>query len=823
MKEIQKDENTQDSNNLSFSDYISIFTKGNIEKIRKCITKENVNDKISCDYTPILLAARLGNTEVLDYLVSQGADLKSTDSKGHGIFYYADMKNNPTKTRKNNTDCYFPYENENSNYFFATIIINECLTNNDLNHYKEDLFEKLKNIPFTYSLNYLLSTEENRKKCLEYQEKKAVKFLKARTLLLKKIFCELGISLESETKLVNILKRSGITDFCYIPNLLSTASFFGNSELLSYLIECKKQSIKHELAPKNLDESTFLEESKKMLEDYINKKAFDGWNALHHACSFRYKNILTTLLKNGAKANILASDNIDALYRCVCEENIEMLEMLFDYNVIEHFNDAEIKALFCNIISKQFFGHKGNNPKIKPSIIRILHDRGLFSTKIKNNMTFYHFSARENLDYKVLNDFFIDSKDLKKEDMFCFNPLNYAIICGNMEPVNFFMSKMDSLTTSYINSYALNKSLKLCKDPAVKKKVLNKIFDEIYAGLNKFDNKSIVNFFSLNNSVFYDSLLDKKTYSYYHDKFMKKYDIDLDLLYDAFNKVSPIILGSKNLSNDLINQIKKELKKIVLNNLNKHQTNNLKTLLDSIDNQDINKLKSLMNTNPILLNYEINDQSLLWYATENLKEDVALYLSDFDNFDINETDKKNDGDTLLMLACDNNLNKLSEKLIRKNADLTLSNKKGFDIFQKACKIDNDIILKSLEKDLEQVIQKKYGNTEQTLLLCAAFYSSNKALNFLINKGFNVNQTDNLGKTPIMHAYDFENFEAITLLLNANANPHKEYIKENDLKKVEEWLKNQNSKLVKKSSKLNLLSNKLYQENFPQNKCKHKSK
>jgi ankyrin repeat protein len=78
------------SNNTPLANAIC---KGDIEAVKKFIEYgADVNEK-SNGMTPLMLAARYNNVELINLLIAKGADLKIKDDKGNSALKYAQLSN----------------------------------------------------------------------------------------------------------------------------------------------------------------------------------------------------------------------------------------------------------------------------------------------------------------------------------------------------------------------------------------------------------------------------------------------------------------------------------------------------------------------------------------------------------------------------------------------------------------------------------------------------------------------------------------------------------------------------------------------------------
>jgi len=60
----------------------SAIKSGNTEQVRQLITTDNVNDKNGEGKTPLHIAARTGNLEIIELLIKSGANIEANDNTG---------------------------------------------------------------------------------------------------------------------------------------------------------------------------------------------------------------------------------------------------------------------------------------------------------------------------------------------------------------------------------------------------------------------------------------------------------------------------------------------------------------------------------------------------------------------------------------------------------------------------------------------------------------------------------------------------------------------------------------------------------------------
>ena len=76
---------------LKVNSFCVSIAKGDIETVKKLIIRgEDVNEK-SNGMTPVMYAAKFNRTEILNLLISQGANLKAKSDKGMTAAKYAEL------------------------------------------------------------------------------------------------------------------------------------------------------------------------------------------------------------------------------------------------------------------------------------------------------------------------------------------------------------------------------------------------------------------------------------------------------------------------------------------------------------------------------------------------------------------------------------------------------------------------------------------------------------------------------------------------------------------------------------------------------------
>ena len=69
------------------------IAKGDVASVKKFIGYGSDVNERSNDMTPLMIAARYNNVEIINLLLSNGADVKSTNEKGFSALKYAQLSN----------------------------------------------------------------------------------------------------------------------------------------------------------------------------------------------------------------------------------------------------------------------------------------------------------------------------------------------------------------------------------------------------------------------------------------------------------------------------------------------------------------------------------------------------------------------------------------------------------------------------------------------------------------------------------------------------------------------------------------------------------
>ena len=194
-----------------------------------------------------------------------------------------------------------------------------------------------------------------------------------------------------------------------------------------------------------------------------------------------------------------------------------------------------------------------------------------------------------------------------------------------------------------------------------------------------------------------------------------------------------LLKGKKNSKYKLLNAIKtaKYDKAISLinkgSNLELKDENGLSPLFYSIKENHVELVKALVNKGVNINSLDAEGNTPLNFAIETGKEAIANHLIDFG---AEANVKNNIGHDTIALSILNNYNELSEKLIKKGVSIYNRYLNGKTLLHLACENDNM-----------------------------------NAVKYLLNKKFDVNVNDNLGKTPLNYTINDE----IKAMLNSSEN------------------------------------------------------
>jgi len=205
----------------------------------------------------------------------------------------------------------------------------------------------------------------------------------------------------------------------------------------------------------------------------------------------------------------------------------------------------------------------------------------------------------------------------------------------------------------------------------------------------------------------------------------------------------------------------------------------MQKLVDSIENNDLNYLESVLDDKNFDINYRnINDESLLLIACKLGFGQIALYLIS-KNANVNDYDDKYKMSPLIY-ACMNNLVDVVEEI------LSLKNINLKKILEHKNIYGNNALLSSSYSMCYKIIPLliKAGANINTVnkkgvtpLLASLTYSSpfrEKIIKLLLNNGAKINVSSNSGDTCLSLAwYSEENQDIIRILIENGADPIKE--------------------------------------------------
>ena len=559
----------------------------------------------------------------------------------------------------------------------------------------------------------------------------------------------------------------------------------------------------------------------------INSKDDFGNTALHYACELKNEEIMDMLIEKGAHLLIENKNENLAIDKIIDYEQID-----FRLDVSRELENKIVKKIEQEIITEI------NNNTVEKIEIVLKNDKILLFLEKENEM---FFTPLINIILNNRKDFL---HDILQKGINLFTSVENSIILKGLLSDKLFkrgnrgkksdFSKLvdDSFKDSMFDEIKIERlknapgKMKIINDELCKFKVssdvekilVKKIMEEIEINLKKKAHGYIDRVKILINIIDYkkeymnkclriackyadekitDMLLNKKididskdengnTALHYACK-LKDEDI-IDILIEngaslfIENKNREITIDrirkydwerfrldvSEKLENKIIEKIKQEI-------------------VDAIENGDIKKVKLAINkNNKHIKNMTYNGQSFLWHACQKYMEDIALYLLD-EGFDIDEKSKEN-GETLCMCACENNLNKLLNRMIKMKVNKYAKDKDGVSILEKACIMGNKETLEILKDDFRKSINSKFGIDKQTLLILAASHGNLETVEFLLNNGANPNEKDGSGRTAIVYAYYLEEYPIIDLLLNRRANPQISYIEGGNLENIKRWYK-----------------------------------
>lgn len=164
---------------------------------------------------------------------------------------------------------------------------------------------------------------------------------------------------------------------------------------------------------------------------------------------------------------------------------------------------------------------------------------------------------------------------------------------------------------------------------------------------------------------------------------------------------------------------------------------------------------------------------ILQYLCDSRYFSILLKVLLYFGADVNRVDSE--GYTPLLSAYMHQRYQTMYQLLNHGAEISICDRKGFDIFLLECKYGQDIgWIHMLIDRFDISINREVYETFQTALHFACETSNTQLVELLIENNANVHATDTLGVTPMWYALQCDpyNLDIFEILLNRNADPNK---------------------------------------------------
>lgn len=153
---------------------------------------------------------------------------------------------------------------------------------------------------------------------------------------------------------------------------------------------------------------------------------------------------------------------------------------------------------------------------------------------------------------------------------------------------------------------------------------------------------------------------------------------------------------------------------------------------------------------------------LLVALKNNASFDRIQYIADLDS---NVNARNRDGESALFVAVEKNNRKAGELLLSRNADIFAANTQNISPLRKSLESQNESEQWLINST---TIQSSDGSGNSVLHYASEWHLPNDVMNFLIQKGANVNAVNGNGETPLFSAAKADNTDAIDSLVKSGA-------------------------------------------------------
>lgn len=143
---------------------------------------------------------------------------------------------------------------------------------------------------------------------------------------------------------------------------------------------------------------------------------------------------------------------------------------------------------------------------------------------------------------------------------------------------------------------------------------------------------------------------------------------------------------------------------------------------------------------------------------------------------INVNARNNQGESGLMLACEQGSIKIAKFLVQNDANVDITDNNGNTALARICKYQkfvycNQISLSNLANSLDQDQDQDQGHDTVSMIICAAESGRMDIVELLVKKGADTNVADQNGSTILINACEGGWIDIVKFLVNNGANVH----------------------------------------------------
>lgn len=510
-----------------------------------------------------------------------------------------------------------------------------------------------------------------------------------------------------------------------------------------------------------------LKENKIKELTYIlkNNKYIDKFDVLYYAIENDYKNITKEILKS-----LNNEEKLTALEYFLRDNNKELMNLVFEYKVningydihesklweyllfnyvekddfLDKMNfliskglDLNIKSMYGDTILTKIFDFRDINKELWTGIFDVKGVEKLINIKNADNESPLELAlSNYEIDEKTIEFLISKGADIKSEDSEGREMIFSSLDTGNKEIVNLFLNKGVDVNTVDNNSknllsYAVsNESLEIIK-----------LLIEKGANINQIDNEGrrpihyllLSMYESEGKEEILKTLLDNKNIKLNIKDYDDKTIIDYAENYEK-NSIKIILKKFLELKGTLLEE----------------------ALIKLVQYGDVESLDFLVKSSYKFDQKTLNE--LLYYVNKDESGQGLVFLIQ-NGADINYFNE-NFGNYIFELVrsfeyCENEGVKILSKLLDLGLNYNGLNEENENILNYAIRLNENEVAQMI---IDKKLKKDWRNINgETPLMEAAKNSNFKMIDYMLNNGWDINETDNLKRNALMIAMDEKKF------------------------------------------------------------------